>query len=70
MTKLAAPFVSRSTGRSKSASVFNEGIQCTQEQWAAEVKKDPALESPIKAEKHEATKKSILTGSLAKYRRR
>ncbi len=68
--KLAAPMISRSGGRTPSASAFNEGVQLTQAQWAREVQKNPALESKDRKERSEATKKSILTGSLAKYRRR
>lgn len=68
--KLAAPFVSRSGGRSKAASVFNEGIQVSRDQWAKEVARNPALASTNTAERTEATRKEILGGSLAKYRRR
>jgi len=71
MTKLAAPFVSRrGGGRSAAASVFNEGIQVPNADWQREVAKNPALESKDKAERAEATRASILGGSLAKYRRR
>ena len=71
MSKLAAPFVSRQgAGRSASRSVFNEGISVPHEQWQQEVAKNPALESKNKAERAEATQKAILSGSLAKYRRR
>ena len=70
MSKLACPFVSRSGGRSKSASVFNEGISVPKEAWAKEVAANPALESRNSKERAEATKKAILGGSLAKYRKR
>lgn len=68
--KLAAPYVSRSGGRRKTASVFNEGISVPKDAWAKEVARNPALESKNKVERAEATKAAILTGSLAKYRRR
>ncbi len=68
--KLSAPFISKSGGRNKAASVFNEGISVPKEAWKAEVAKNPALESKNKFERAEATKKAILTGELAKYRRR
>ena len=68
--KLAAPYVSRSGGRSKAASTFNEGVSVPQAAWDEAVKRNPALESKNKAEQHEATKKEILHGELAKFRRR
>jgi hypothetical protein len=69
--KLACPYVSRrGGGRSATASVINEGIQVPQDAWQREVAKNPALESTNKAERAEATKKAILGGELAKYRRR
>lgn len=68
--KLAAPFVSRSGGRSKASSAFNEGVSVPKGDWDALVKKNPALASKNAGEKHEAMKKEILHGDLAKYRRR
>ena len=68
--KLAAPMVSRSLGRSKSESAFNEGVSVPQDHWDRAVKNNPALESKDGKERAEATKKSILGGELAKYRRR
>ena len=71
MAKLAAPFVSRrGGGRSATASVFNEGVQVPNADWARAVAVNPALESTDKVERAEATRKEILSGSLAKYRRR
>lgn len=70
MAKLACPYVSRMNGGRASASVFNEGISVPKKDWDAEVKKNPALGSTDRKEQSEATTKSILTGSLAKYRRR
>lgn len=56
--------------RNPSASAFNEGIEVPRDEWAKEIAKNPALDSNIREERQEATRKSILTGSLAKYRRR
>jgi hypothetical protein len=71
MAKLAAPYVSRrGGGRSAAASVFNEGVQVPEADWARAVAANPGLESKDKAERAETTRKEILTGSLAKYRRR
>lgn len=70
MVKLAAPFVAKSGGRHKSSSAFNEGIQVPKADWAREVARNPALGSTNNAERYEATQKAILTGDLAKYRRR
>lgn len=68
--KLAAPYVAKAGGRNKSASVFNEGVSVPQRDWDAITARNPALVSKDKAEKAEATKKAILQGELAKYRRR
>jgi hypothetical protein len=68
--KLACPYVSKSGGRSKSASVFNEGVQVPQGQWDAITARNPALVSKDAQERTEATRKAILGGELAKYRRR
>jgi hypothetical protein len=70
MTKLAAPYVSRSGGRSKSASAFNEGVQVPQAEFDKLAKANPALVSRDPSEKNEAMKKAILHGELAQYRRR
>ena len=68
--KLAAPYVARGGGRSKASSAFNEGVSVPEAEWARITAKNPALESKNKAERAEATKKAILTGELAKFRRR
>ena len=68
--KLAAPYVSKSGGRSKSASVFNEGVSVPQAEWNKAVKANPALDSKDKFERADATKKAILSGELAKFRQR
>jgi hypothetical protein len=68
--KLAAPYVSRSGGRSKSASAFNEGVSVPQKDWDRLTAANPALASRNHAERTEATRKAMLTGELAKYRRR
>lgn len=65
MSKLAAPFIARSGAR---RSTFNEGISVPPEAWAKEVAANPALASQDRTEAGEATRQSILTGSLAKYR--
>lgn len=73
MSKLAAPFVSRSSGsrgRSITSSPFNEGISVPPADWAREAAKDPALNSKDRKERSEAITKSILNGALSKYRRR
>lgn len=70
MAKLAAPMISRIATRSKADSVFNEGISVPQAEWKEAVKRNPALDSKNKQERAEATKKAILGGELAKYRRR
>lgn len=70
MSKLAAPYVARGSGRSASRSAFNEGVQVPQAEWNRMVQANPALASKDKAEKYDATKKAILHGELAKYRRR
>ena len=67
---LACPAVSRSGGRSKSASTFNEGIEVPQAHWDAITKRKPELVSRDRETKTRAIKKEILTGELAKYRRR
>ena len=70
MSKLAAPYVSRGGGRRKSASVFNEGVQVPQAEWDRIAKRNPAIASKDNAERYEATKKEMLHGELAKFRRR
>ena len=67
---LACPAVSRTGGTSKSGSAFNEGVSVPQRDWDAIVKRNPALTSQNKLERAEATKKAVLHGELAKYRRR
>lgn len=66
---LACPAVSRGTS-SVTSSVFNEGVQVPQADWDALTRTNPALASKDNTERYEATKASILTGDLAKYRRR
>ena len=68
--KLAAPMISKTGGRNKASSVFNEGVSVPQAAWDAAVKRNPALESKDKLERAEATKQSILKGELANYRKR
>ena len=68
--KLAAPYVSKSGGRNKASSAFNEGISVPQAEWDKAVKRNPALESKNKAERTEATRKAIQGGELAKFRQR
>ena len=68
--KLAAPFVSKSGGRNKASSVFNEGISVPEKDWISAVKRNPALESKNAQERAEATRHAILKGELGKYRRR
>lgn len=69
MQKLAAPMISRG-GRTSAQSPFNEGISVPPKEWAREVAANPALASSDRKERSEAIKTSVLTGSLAKYRRR
>jgi hypothetical protein len=65
------PAISRAgSHRALSGSVFNEGVSVPRADWAGEVRQDPALASPDKHERFQAVKRSILSGSLAKYRRR
>ena len=54
MSKLACPFVSRSGGRSKSASVFNEGISVPKEAWA--IDRDMAFQPEVHVSAHQAGK--------------
>jgi hypothetical protein len=71
MGRLAAPAISRSGGRSKAASAFNEGVSVPQKDWAALTARNPALVSKDAKERYEATRKAIAPGGeLAKYRRR
>jgi hypothetical protein len=70
VSKLACPYVSRSGARFKASSAFNEGVQVPQAEFDRLAAKNPALVSKDKAEKYEATKKAILHGELAKFRRR
>lgn len=65
------PAVSRAgSGRALMSSPFNEGISVPPEAWAGEVAANPALASRDRKERSEAITKSILGGSLAKYRGR
>ncbi len=71
MGKLAAPFVARSAGGGRKArSAFNEGVQVPQAEWDKLAAQNPALNSKNKAERTEAVRKSMLSGELAKFRRR
>jgi len=67
--KLACPYVSRGAGL-RSRSAFSEGVQVPQKDWDALTAKNPALASKDNGERYEATKKAMLHGELAKYRRR
>ncbi len=69
MSKLAAPYVARG-GRATTKSAFNEGVQVPQKDFDEIAKRKPALKSNNRLERSEAMKKEILTGELAKYRRR
>lgn len=69
MTKLACPMVSRGS-RETTRSAFNEGVEVPKGEWNKLVAKNPALASRNNAERAEARKKAILTGELAKYRKR
>lgn len=51
-------------------SPFNEGVSVPAEAWAREVAANPALASRDAKEQSEAQRTAILSGELAKYRRR
>ena len=69
MAKLAAPMISRA-GSDTRSSPFKEGISVPPAAWAREVKANPALASNNRKERSEAITKSVLGGSLKKYRKR
>lgn len=69
MAKFPCPYVARGSKRT-TQSAFNEGVQVPQKDYDEIAKRKPALKSADRLERSEALKKEILTGELAKYRRR
>jgi len=70
--RLAAPYIAKGTGgkRGLSSSPFNEGVSVPQADFDKAAAKNPALKSKDRLERSDALKKEILSGNLAKYRRR
>lgn len=65
------PAISRAgSSRALASSPFNEGISVPRDDWAEQMRRNPALGSSDARERSEAITKSVLSGDLAKYRRR